>query len=213
MLNSQRGFSLIILLIALSVVLLINAHIYLSSKDNFNPPPQDIKNLNTTDIPSPAASVVVTPSPSPSFDMLQTKNWNDKKFYAYASKESPDLFFLTPAQKADDIYLHGYIVSTAADIFIRNSLFEVIEDRIYVINSRNDAIDVYKIDFSKEPNWQIPFKYEESIKLPKHEAGYLYAIQCQDRLCTVRIAFHLEAGCSSKLDVTTKKFTKDKCWE
>ena len=95
--------------------------------------------------------------------------------------------------------------------FATDKLFDISNDQLLVTNSKTNSLFIYKIqEGDGQPE---PFKYIDTIPLPKYDMGQLYSIECKNNNeCTIKTAIHLEAGCNLTLNLETKRFSTPLCF-
>ena len=87
-------------------------------------------------------------------------------------------------------------------------LFDVLNDNeIWAVDDQNRKVDIFKITSDNQIN------YNRSIGLPNYQLGDFYGIECGANACTLYTAFHLESGCTLKLNLADDSFTDINCTE
>ena len=124
----------------------------------------------------------------------------------YGIQLTPD--FLPPGTHSlPVVYSFGsleYCVGQTCEI----KLFDVLNDNeIWAVNDQNRKVDIFKITSDKQIN------YNRSIGLPNYQLGDFYGIECGANACTLYTAFHLESGCTLKLNLSDDSFTDINCTE
>lgn len=82
-------------------------------------------------------------------------------------------------------------------------LFDFVGDEMYVVNTQNNALDIFNM---------VTSEYSRSLSLPSYESGLLYGIDCESEVyCNVRTALSIESGCSLAFNPTTEEFSAPLC--
>ena len=137
---------------------------------------------------------------------LTAQQYGDTVYYAYKPSESMGMIISN-----NEVFLIGRslddtkVISNFPGWTTTTWLFDFVGDEMYVVNTQNNAIDVFSIV-------DEGVYYSRSLLLPPYETGVLYGISCEDETtCEVNTALHLEAGCNLTLDVASETFSEPLC--
>jgi hypothetical protein len=126
-----------------------------------------------------------------------------------------DSFIIVPVDNGiPSVAAKSYAVSFAQNAFMKDNLFDVVDQKIYLVNQKNSFIDVYQASFS-EKTLATPAFYAvdfiESVSSPDYKVGVPYSIMCEGVKCQIKTAHHQQSGCSMDLDLETKQYSNIKC--
>ena len=126
-----------------------------------------------------------------------------------------DVFIVAPIENGQPtIYINSPALSYADDAFLMDNLFDIVGDKIYVLNQNRGFIDIYSASYSERTmatSAYYSMNYLGSINGPRYKVGVPYSIKCQDNKCQLQTAFHQEAGCDMELNLETKQYSGIKC--
>ena len=148
--------------------------------------------------------------------LLLSKDYGKIKIGAYSVDDLlGDVFIVAPIENGGPTnYSGAYALSFASNAFAKDNLFDIVGDKIYVLNQSRSFIDIYAAGFS-EKTLATPAYYEMnyvgSIGSPGYKVGVPYSIKCQNDLCQLKTAFHQESGCDMTLNLKTKQYSGIKC--
>jgi hypothetical protein len=110
-------------------------------------------------------------------------------------------------------YGGGYALAFMDLALLNDKLFDVVGDKIYIINQEHSFIDVYTANLTEKFE-SVPqlfrMNYLYSIT-PKYDVGWPVSIECKADLCAMSSSFGLESGCDMQLNVTTKQYSNIQC--
>jgi hypothetical protein len=136
--------------------------------------------------------------------------WSHSSYGAYAIVYEPS--FMT-------YYLKYVAFATANPMYgtgepLGSKVIALVGDKLWVINSQTRSIDeyLYKEETSDgKVVYSAYFSYNRSIKLPKLNLGQLYFMECDDSVCHLQTAHHLESGCDLDINIKTEEFSNIEC--
>lgn len=110
------------------------------------------------------------------------------------------------------VWRSRYVTSKASTYLNEKSLFDVAQDRVYILDAEMNHIRVYKIATVGPEEQEITaFDYVETVKLPQYSVGTIAGIVCKNDVCTVSTAYHQEAGCRMALNLKNNSFSEPEC--
>lgn len=148
--------------------------------------------------------------------LLLSKDYSKFMIGAYnATDLLEEVFIVAPIDNGiPTTYRYAYALSFASDIFMMDNLFDIVGEKIYILNQNEGFIEIYTASFTEETLATSAFyrmNHIDSINGPKYKVGVPYSIKCQNNLCQIETAFHQESGCSMELNLETKQYSKIKC--
>lgn len=136
-------------------------------------------------------------------NVLTKKSFGTKEYMAYQLDEES-----YTDDGLDFVIESGNVIMAVSNFygqdFTSNMLFDFVGTKMYVIDWKNNSLDVYNM-VNDEPY------YSKSIELPKYKTGSLYGIECEGSSCNLRTAFHQEAGCNLTFYPRTETFGTPTC--
>ena len=127
----------------------------------------------------------------------------------------PSLFVVAPVvNNQPQIHRDSYAVSMIPDVYYNENIFDIVGDKIYIIDSQLNIIKTFTAEYNS-PTLVTPeyyyMKYLGSIPPPRYNIGTIISIKCALDRCSIESAFHQESGCEFDLDISTLNYSVPVC--
>lgn len=107
------------------------------------------------------------------------------------------------------------VFSVASPVYGDDKVFEIVgKNQVWVINAQTNGIDVYQYTPYRKVNNVIGLArmtYMKTITLPSLSMGEIHALTCDDGVCNISTAHHLQSGCDFSYKISTGEFSKPLC--
>ena len=174
-------------------------------------PTSAVPNVNSIDQPNEKK-----PTPKWGGKLLVSKSYGNFKVGSYVIDDMlGGAFIVAPIEnKSPTVYRGAYALSYAIDVFATDNLFDIVGDKIYIINQKVGFIDVYTARFVKSTEATSSFytmDYTKTINGPKYEVGVPNFLKCQNDSCQLKTVIHQQSGCQMLLNISTEQYSEIKC--
>ncbi len=106
------------------------------------------------------------------------------------------------------------IFSVLSPLLESEHIFEIVGEKLLVVNSQTNRLDVYTIQLEEVRNnvsYTNELTYDKSIELPRYKVGGIDAVECENNICKVSTTHNPDSFCTMDLELTSETYSNITC--